>query len=219
MSSMHKNYSFKSRSGKFAMHTSSKELQDLLVAWILVSFAFAIARTSENGISFDAFFSLGFLLFMAISAVTVGVAFIFHEMAHKLVAQHYHCWAEFRADLTMLGLGVLMSFLGVVFIAPGAVMIFGEINYKQNGKISLAGPLTNIILAIALLPLLFMHFSSSILTEIIESGYLINAWLALFNMIPFWNFDGAKIYAWDRKAYFTMVIVSAFLIFFYFVDK
>jgi len=201
------------------MHTSSKELQDLLVAWILVSFAFAIARTSENGISFDAFFSLGFLLFMAISAVTVGVAFIFHEMAHKLVAQHYHCWAEFRADLTMLGLGVLMSFLGVVFIAPGAVMIFGEINYKQNGKISLAGPLTNIILAIALLPLLFMHFSSSILTEIIESGYLINAWLALFNMIPFWNFDGAKIYAWDRKAYFTMVIVSAFLIFLYFVKK
>jgi len=206
-----------SKNGKFALHTSSKELKDLFVAWILVSFAFAIARTTENGISFDAFFSMNFLLFMAISAVTVGIAFIAHEMAHKIVAQRYHCWAEFRSDLTMLGLGVLMSFLGVVFIAPGAVMIFGEINYKQNGKISMAGPLTNIILAIILLPLLFMHFASSIWTEIIDSGYLINAWLALFNMIPFWNFDGAKIYAWNRKVYFTLIIVSAFLIFLYFV--
>jgi Zn-dependent protease len=217
MSFMHKNYSFKSRNGKFALHTSNKELNDLVLAWILVSFAFAVARTADKGITFDAFFSLGFLLFMAISAVTVGLAFIAHEMAHKIVAQKYHCWAEFRADLTMLGLGVLMSFLGVVFIAPGAVMIFGEIDYRQNGKISLAGPLTNIILAIILLPLLFMHFSSSILTEIIDSGYLINAWLALFNMIPFWNFDGAKIYAWDRKTYFTLVILSAFLIFLYFM--
>jgi len=117
----------------------------------------------------------------------------------------------------MLALGVLMSFLGVVFIAPGAVMIFGHIDYKQNGKISMAGPLTNIILAIILLPLLFTHFASSIITEIVDSGYLINAWLALFNMIPFWNFDGAKIYAWDRKAYFTLIIVAAFLIFIYFM--
>jgi len=214
---MHKNYSFRSHDGRFALHTSSKELKDLLVAWILVSLAFAIAQTVDKGISFEAFFSVGFLLFMTISAVTVGLAFIAHELAHKVVAQRYHCWAEFRSDLTMLGLGVLMSFLGVVFIAPGAVMIFGEINFRQNGKISLAGPLTNIVLAIILLPLLFMHFSSSILTQIIDSGYLINAWLALFNMIPFWNFDGAKIYAWDRKVYFTLVIVAAFMIFLYFM--
>ena len=112
-----------------------------------------------------------------------------------------------------------MSFIGVVFIAPGAVMIFGNIDYKQNGKISLAGPLTNIILAIILAPLLFINFSSNIMKTIVDSGYLINAWLALFNMIPLWNFDGAKIYAWNRKIFYTMTIISAFLIFFYFIDK
>jgi Zn-dependent protease len=214
---MHKNYTFKSRNGKVAWHTSSKELKDLFVAWLFVSFAFAISRTVDKGISFESFFSIDFLIFMAISAVTVGLAFIAHELAHKVVAQRYHCWAEFRADLTMLGLGVLMSFLGILFLAPGAVMIMGNIDYKQNGKISLAGPLTNIILAIILFPLLFMHFQSKIITEIINSGYLINAWLALFNMIPFWNFDGAKIYAWNRKIYFTIVIIAAFMIFFYFM--
>ena len=216
---MHKNYSFKAKNGKIHWHTSNTEIKNILTAWIVISFAFAIARTVENGINFESFFSTNFLVFMAISAVTVGIAFLFHELAHKIVAQRYKCWAEFRADITMLGLGVLMSFLGVVFLAPGAVIIFGNIDYKQNGKISMAGPLTNIILAIILLPLLFVNYSSAILKTIVESGYLINAWLALFNMIPFWNFDGAKIYVWNRKLFYTMIIVSAFLIFFYFVDK
>ncbi len=200
-------------------HTSSTEIKDLFIAWIMISFAFAIARTVDKGITFESFFSINFLIFIIISAVTVGLAFLFHELAHKIVAQRYKCWAEFRADITMLGLGVLMSFLGVVFLAPGAVMIFGNIDYKQNGKISLAGPLTNIILAILLLPLLFIQFSNPIVQTIVDSGYLINAWLALFNMIPFWNFDGAKIYAWNRKLFYAMIVVSAFLIFFYFVDK
>ncbi|MGV8086030.1 MAG: metalloprotease [Candidatus Woesearchaeota archaeon] len=216
---MHKNYHFKSRNGKVNIHTSNKELKDLFTAWVFVSFAFAIARTVEKGIKFDTFFSINFLIFMAISAATVGIAFLAHELSHKIIAQRYRCWAEFRADFTMLAVGVLTSFLGVVFIAPGAVMIFGNIDYKQNGKISMAGPMINIILAIILLPLLFIKFNSALLTDIITSGYLINAWLALFNMIPFGNFDGAKIYTWNRKIFYTMIILSAFLIFFYFVDK
>jgi Zn-dependent protease len=216
---MHKNYSFKSHKGKININTSNTEIKDIFTAWIFISFAFAIARTVEKGINFDTFFSIAFLVFMAISAATVGVAFLAHELAHKIVAQKYHCWAEFRADLTMLGVGVLISLLGVVFIAPGAVMIFGNIDYKQNGKISMAGPLTNIILAILMLPLLFIKFQNGIITDIITSGYLINAWLALFNMIPFGNFDGAKIYAWNRKIFYSMIIIASFLIFFYFIDK
>jgi len=216
---MHKNYRFKSNNGKINIHTSNTEIKDLFMAWIFISFAFAIARTVEKGINFEAFFSITFLVFMAISALTVGIAFLAHELAHKVIAQKYHCWAEFRADLTMLGLGVLMSLLGVVFIAPGAVMIFGNIDYKQNGKISMAGPLTNIILAIIMLPLLFIKFQNGVITEIITAGYLINAWLALFNMIPFGNFDGAKIYAWNRKIFYIMILLASFLIFFYFIDK
>jgi Zn-dependent protease len=214
---MHKNYSFKSKNGKIQIHTSNKEFKDLFTAWLCVSFAFAIARTVGEGITFTSFFSINFLVFMLISAVTVGLAFLLHELAHKVIAQRYHCWAEFRADITMLGIGILMSFLGVVFIAPGAVMIFGNIDYRQNGKISMAGPLVNIILAIILAPLLFIQFTSTTLNTIIESGYLINAWLALFNMIPLWNFDGAKIYAWNRKVFYTMIAVSAFMIFLYFM--
>lgn len=203
-------YSFKSRSGKFALHTSSKELQDLAIAWIMVSLAFTILRSES------AFFSTGFLIGMLISALTVGIAFLLHELAHKVVAQRYKCWAEFRADMTFLVLGVLMSFMGFTFIAPGAVMIFGHIDYRQNGKISLAGPMTNIILSILFLPLLFMEFSP-LISEIINSGYLINAWLAAFNMIPIGNFDGRKIYAWSRKAYFMTLGAAVLLLFVFFM--
>jgi Zn-dependent protease len=214
---MHKNYSFRSHDGKMTIHTSNTELKDLFIAWIFISLAFAIARTADKGISLNTFFSIEFIIFTMISAMTVGIAFLSHELAHKIVAQRYHCWAEFRADLNMLVMSVLISFLGVVFIAPGAVMISGNINNKQNGKISMAGPLTNIILAIILLPFLLINSSSWIIKEVIASGYLINAWLALFNMIPMWNFDGAKIYAWNRRVFFAIITTAAFMIFLYFM--
>lgn len=209
---MMKNYSY--YIGKFEIHTSDKELKDLFIAWILVSIAFAIVRTQELNINL--LLSTEFLTTMLISAITVGLGFLLHEMAHKVMAQRYHCWAEFRADITMLTLAVIMSFLGFVFIAPGAVIIFGNINKKQNGIIAFAGPVTNLVIAILMLPLLFSNLPG-IWNEIIISGYIINAWLALFNMIPLWNFDGSKIYAWNKPIYFITVILAAILVFIFFI--
>jgi Zn-dependent protease len=202
---------------KFQIHTSNEELRDLVIAWIFISLAFAIVRTSGNDAGMYNYFNKEFLVMILISAFTVGIAFLFHELAHKVVAQRYHCWAEFRADYYMLIIALFMSFLGFVFIAPGAVIIFGHINKRQNGIISLAGPLTNIIIAIIMLPLFFLGLSGFWL-EIVVSGYIINAWLALFNMIPLWNFDGRKILAWSKIAYFTTLIVAAFLVFIFFMN-
>jgi Zn-dependent protease len=204
-------YTFQTKNG-FKINTSSKELKDLALAWILVSIAFAIAQIQGIGSGL-----IEILIMVSISAITVGTGFILHEMAHKIVAQKYHCWAEFRADKSMLIAGILMSFLGFIFIAPGAVIIFGHVDLKQNGKISLAGPLTNIILAIILLPLLFINIKNILISQIVSSGYIINAWLGIFNMIPLWNFDGQKIYKWNKKTYFTTLIVAAVLIFIFFM--
>ena len=211
---MAKQYSFISKKGRFQLHTSSKEIKDLLIAWFFISVAFAIARTTGTDTGFP---SISFLIMIAISAVTVGLGFFFHEMAHKVVAQRYNCWAEFRADLYMLVLAVLMSFFGFIFAAPGAVMIYGHINEKQNGKISMAGPLVNIIFALLFLPFLFMNFINAVVQEIISSGFLLNAWLGLFNMIPLGNFDGIKIFRWNKIVYFSMVAVSVFLVFIFFI--
>ena len=118
--------------------TSEKEKKDIIKAWIAISIAFAIAL---NGLR------SGFSQAFIIAALTVGVGFLLHELAHKLVAQHYGCWAEFRSFDQMLFFAILLSFTGIIFAAPGAVMISGHVTNDRNGKISAAGPITNFILA------------------------------------------------------------------------
>ena len=109
----------------FFMKFSDREIKDLVIAWILISVAFAIALRQTNS----------FVANLWISALTVGVAFIVHELAHKFTAQHFGKFAEFRASIGMLIFAVILSFSGVVLAAPGAVWISGFVNRKQNGMI------------------------------------------------------------------------------------
>ena len=166
------------------MRISRIELVDLTKGWVAISFAFAIAFNGLN-------FSFEFLTIVLMAALTVGVGFILHEMAHKVVAQHYGCWAEFRADDKMLLFALLMSVFGFIFAAPGAVVIDGVVTKKENGLIAVVGSWTNIMLALVFLAL--MPIAPSIATY----GVQINAWLAVFNMIPFWILDGKRF---DGKA-------------------
>jgi len=183
--------------------TSEKELKDLLKAWVAISLAFAILLS--GGSLFSPIFFTSFIL----SALTVGTAFLLHELAHKFVAQRYGCFAEFRSFDSMLVFAVVMSFFGFIFAAPGAVMISGPVGRTRNGKISAAGPLTNIILALIFLGIA-NTFGPSPLTSY---GYFINAWLAFFNLIPVWNLDGKKVLAWNKTIYIALVVVSLALMF------
>lgn len=179
--------------------TSRKELADLFKAWIAIGLAFAIVM---NGIRFDSTFLIAFV----ISLITVGTGFVVHEMCHKLVAQKFRCWAEFRSDDKMLLLAVVFSLLGFVFAAPGAVMIRGHIDKRQNGLISAAGPASNLAVALAFFA---MFFSSNPFLAIIGSyGFRINTWLAAFNLIPIGIFDGSKIFRWSKLAYLSLVAVA-----------
>ncbi|HHE76921.1 MAG TPA: hypothetical protein ENL27_03000 [Candidatus Parcubacteria bacterium] len=116
------------------------------------------------------------------------------------MAQHYGCVAEFRAFDQMLYLALgLAAVTGFIFAAPGAVMIAGRVTLRENGKISLAGPLVNFGLAI-------IFWGLSFYLPFLFIGYYINAWLGLFNLIPFGNFDGKKILDWNRYVWLGMVL-------------
>ncbi len=185
------------------IRSSRKEIIDLAKSWIVIGIAFAIAL---NGASL----SPTFFIALFISLITVGTGFLLHELAHKFVAQRYGCFAEFRSFDKMLVFALIISFFGFIFAAPGAVMIRGHITKAQRGLISAAGPLTNIILSLGFL--LLASSSGGILQAIGAYGFIINAWLALFNMIPFAMFDGKKVMDWSKPVYAGMAVASLSLI-------
>ena len=179
--------------------TSETEIRDLLKAWIVISIAFAIVLRYS--------FSYSFYSVFVISSLTVGTGFLLHELGHKIVAQRYGCFAEFRSFDNMLIMALVMSFFGFVFAAPGAVMISGRIDGRKNGIISAAGPLVNIGLALVFLALALSQ-PTNLFKAIVYYGFIINSWLALFNMIPFWLFDGYKIWKWNKTAYFSIASLA-----------
>ncbi len=182
--------------------TSETEIIDIIKAWGAISIAFAIVLRSQLQSNF-------YLSFM-IASLTVGVGFLLHELGHKITAQKYGCFAEFRSFDNMLLIAIAMSFFGFIFAAPGAVMIAGRVNKNKNGKISAAGPIVNLALALIFFAMLFLQLPK-FLAAAAHYGFIINSWLALFNMIPFWLFDGYKVLKWNKLAYGSIVATAVAL--------
>ena len=182
------------------MKFSHKEKKDLFWAGIMLSLAFAILL---SGIS--SLFSSGFFIIFIIAFFTAGIGFLFHELMHKYVAQNYGLLAEFRASYKMLWLAIAFSLFGFIIAAPGAVFLRGHITREKNGKISLAGPLTNLILALAFLILILILSPSGVFGAFLDFGLTLNSLLAAFNMIPTIPFDGGKIIQWNKPVYFSVM--------------
>ena len=194
-----------------SIRTSSTEMQHLFIAWIAISYAFALVLSDPLGPARPDPFGARVITNFILSLLTVGISFLLHELAHKVVAQRYNMWAEFRMSASMLMFAVGIAYLsGWLFAAPGAVQIYGNYATKEQiGRISAAGPLMNIVLALAFMPLIGMNGSLAGvgIGEIGNFGVLINLWLAFFNMLPLSVLDGRKVFAWSKTAFAGIIIL------------
>jgi Zn-dependent protease len=212
---------------------SSEEIKALSIAVGVLTICFAVAFSSSGILDLIGRFkndniSIGFfILILGVSFISVLTAFVFHEIGHKIAANHYGYPAAFSYSKQGLMFTAFISLLfGILFAAPGAVLIYGRPTRKENGIISLAGPLTNLLIGIIFAGLFIF---SVILSEIIGLGEIlsfvfsgvasINIFIGAFNMIPVGIFDGAKVLRWNKIVYFILLaFYLPAIIFFFFIN-
>ena len=216
-------------------HFSDEEKQHLLLATAAFTLALGILmagsvlRISQSGL--NQWIAI-LLLSMPVMLIAVGPAFLLHEIGHKIVAKKYGCWAEFRVDPSGLKFGIaLVALTGILFMAPGAVMVAGLVTRRQNGHIAIAGPAVNFGLFLIGIPLGGIILGLTGATEsaaYLDSGAInvkamiydvvyfwifANLGLGFFNMIPFGPLDGAKIKDWSEPAWFLSFATFIVIIF------
>ncbi|MFX1465660.1 MAG: AN1-type zinc finger domain-containing protein [Promethearchaeota archaeon] len=191
--------------------TSSTEIIHIFVGTILVSLVIGSFFFDPLNLFADISMNQEQIFLFALVSFLAAPAFILHELAHKFVAQKYGFWGEFR----LIPFGVVLTIISIVspfkLVGPGAVMIAGaNITREKNGRISLAGPITNFILiGVCLLFVPLLPF------EIVGQPFLVilaqlNAIIAVFNLLPISVLDGKKIYNWNKTAWVVSIALSAF---------
>ncbi|MBU5557646.1 MAG: site-2 protease family protein [Candidatus Aenigmatarchaeota archaeon] len=182
------------------MNFSRIELRDLAISAIVLGFALG---------GFEGFFQ---------ALLIVAIVFLSHEvLGHKLVAQHYGCFAEYRMWPMGLMLALITSFFGFIFAAPGAVYISPvtkqrfaftvvHLTRREHGLISIAGPALNIAMGIVML-------AASIVWPIalFMLAARFSAFLAIFNLLPIPPLDGQKVLEWSKLAWATAIATAACL--------
>ncbi|TQS85581.1 MAG: hypothetical protein A3208_02340 [Candidatus Methanoprimaticola hominis] len=149
------------------------------------------------------------IVLFGICLLLVVFSFLLHEFGHKFTAQNFGMRSEFRIFPTGLFITLLTSVLGFLFAAPGAVYIEGNPTRKENGIISIAGPAVNILLTlVGIAGCLAFNGGGVVVIFFYLLAYL-NAFLAVFNLLPIPPLDGSKIWGWSMPVYIVAIAMAA----------
>jgi Zn-dependent protease len=195
------------------LNTSPKELKHITVAALLiVAIGFSIGLYGNYTKAWEinnSPYSWTWAM-MSVFAVILAVSMLTHEYAHKIMAQRSGMWAEFRLTTWGTVLTFICIFLPIRMIAPGAMMIAGTPNGEEIVKISLVGPTTNMIFSGAFLAVAFSPIPTIWSLLFFFAAY-INAFMAIFNLIPFGILDGYKIFSMSKKVWAIAFSISIVL--------
>ncbi len=174
------------------------ELKDLALSTLALGFIFSLSS-----------FSLPYFIILTI---VLALSFIPHELAHKMVAMRYGHYARYVMWKEGLFFALLLAIItggNFIFAAPGAVMIsklrFGT--SRENAMISVAGPTTNLLVALTSY-LIYQIHPLSLLYILMR----INAFLAFFNLLPIPPLDGSKIIWYSIPLWAALISLAGILV-------
>lgn len=183
----------------------TREIEDIVIADLVLAVAFDLAF-APAGTS-----SIMYLYLFPIWLVASTLVFVLHELMHKFVAQHYGATAAFRKSNFGLIITLATSFLGFLVGLPGATVIYtNRFTRKEEGIVSLAGPLTNLaVFAVFFAANSILQPGASYVGMLFNAVITVGLWLAFFNMLPIYPLDGSKVLRWN-KAVYAIVMIALF---------
>jgi len=141
---------------------------------IELDFSFLILIISIYLLAFSGFISLE----MAVLITLIFVTVVIHELSHSYVALHFGVKIE---KILLLPIGGIAKMEEIPRVP------------RQELLISIAGPLTNLIIAATFYGIQSTRILPQTITNFIGNFILVNIVLALFNLIPAFPMDGGRI--------------------------
>ncbi|MFX0209744.1 MAG: site-2 protease family protein [Candidatus Hodarchaeota archaeon] len=193
------------------LHLSVHEISELGIGWLISSFVILYITGTLKFVIQEGRIPDTLLIYLFI----LGISFFFHELTHKFTAIKYGARAQFKLSREALMITIIGLIIGFPVLATGAVYWWGEAAASPGirGRVSAAGPVSNLILAGIFF--VIQGIGIAVFTESTTLGILLftvgftgvwlNAFLGVFNMIPFGMLDGAKVLAWDPKIWVSII--------------
>ncbi len=82
-------------------------------------------------------------------------------------------------------------------------MLDGYSDQRTLGVVAAAGPIMNVAMSAALMPLVFLQAGSFLLP-----AFYVSSFIAVFNLIPVAILDGKKVFDWNKAIWGFLLAVS-----------
>lgn len=153
-------------------------------------------------------------LYFYMSPIFIGiiVGFISHEYMHRYLSRKYHMASRYTANVLGVLITLISSILPIKLLMPGYVKTWtlGPVSRKGLLYSVAGGPITNIVIAIALY---IVSFGFPLYSAFLKDIGWVNAYISTFNLIPIPPLDGEKILRLDIALWVFLFILSLSLVF------